>query len=409
MWGKVNRKCLSLPRLYQNNRMETFTIDPMDSILLGIIGGLLLIQALYFVCLYLRIPRHKKAVEQGRETFNTDCPPLSVILYANDAYEDIEANLTALLEQDYPQFEVIVITDGKEDSTSDGLKRLQQTYPHLYHSFIPDSSRYISRKKLALTLGIKAAKYDWLVMTEADCRPRTNQWLRLLARNFTPGTEVVLGYCGYERGKGWLHKRVAYDRLFLSMRYLGFAFRHPYMGLGRNFAYRKKAFYQNKGFSGHLNLLRGDDDLFVNQAATSDNTRVETDADAVVQQSQPTRRKEWCEEKIGYASTARFYRGWQRYALGWETCTRLLFHAAWIGTLTWSIQQKHWLVAGIAFLAFAIRYLLQIYAVNQNAKALREPRRYYLTLPVFDILQPLQSLRWKLYCTVRRKSEFMRK
>ena len=98
---------------------------------------------------------------------------------------------------------------------------------------MPDSSRYISRKKLAVTLGIKASKYEWLVFTNANCMPQSNQWLRLMARNFTSRTQVVLGYSGYERGKGWLHKRVAFDNLFTSMRYLGFALAgSPYMGIG---------------------------------------------------------------------------------------------------------------------------------------------------------------------------------
>lgn len=162
-----------------------------------------------------------------------------------------------MLEQDYPQFEVIVINDGNTDESEDYLTILEEKYPHLYHSFVPDSSRYISRKKLAVTLGIKASKYEWLVFTNANCMPQSNQWLRLMARNFTSRTQVVLGYSGYERGKGWLHKRVAFDNLFTSMRYLGFALAgSPYMGIGRNLAYRKELFYQQKGFSAHLNLQR---------------------------------------------------------------------------------------------------------------------------------------------------------
>ena len=163
-----------------------------------------------------------------------------------------------MLEQDYPQFEVIVINDGNTDESEDYLTILEEKYPHLYHSFVPDSSRYISRKKLAVTLGIKASKYEWLVFTNANCMPQSNQWLRLMARNFTSRTQVVLGYSGYERGKGWLHKRAAFDNLFTSMRYLGFALAgSPYMGIGRNLAYRKELFYQQKGFSAHLNLQRG--------------------------------------------------------------------------------------------------------------------------------------------------------
>ena len=315
-----------------------------------------------------------------------------------------------MLEQDYPQFEVIVIKDGNPDESQDSLTILEEKYPHLYHSFVPDSSRYISRKKLAVTLGIKASKYEWLVFTNANCMPQSNQWLRLMARNFTSRTQVVLGYSGYERGKGWLHKRAAFDNLFTSMRYLGFALAgSPYMGIGRNLAYRKELFYQQKGFSAHLNLQRGDDDLFINHVATPENTRVETDANAIVRMQPLLPTKDWKEEKIGYASTARLYHGMQRWLAGFETLTRLAFHASWIAAMVIGILHFHWLAAGVAFLLFLFRFTLQAVIVNKTARDLEEQRRYYFTLPAFDLLQPRQSLRWKWYCLFRKKSDFLRK
>ena len=390
--------------------MTAFTFDCNETILLTATGILFLVQIAFYTIYYLRIPRHKKAAGREATPYSTDCPPLSVVIYARESCEQLQANLPAVLEQDYPQYEVIVITDGTDDGTSDYLTQLQIAHPHLYHSFIPNSSRYISHKKLALTLGIKAAHYDWLVMTETDCRPATNQWLRLLARNFTSGTEIVLGYNNYQRSKGWFHKCIAYDNLFQAMRYLGAALGgHPYMGLGRNLAYRKELFYKTKGFSNHLNLLRGDDDLFVNQIATGRNTRVETDAHAVMQRRPYARTKDWREEKIGYASTARLYKGMQRYVSGLETTTRLLFHTGWIGTAMLAVNLQHWLVAGMALLLFLFRWGVQAYAINKNARTLGDPQRYYLTLPLLDIIQPIQSLRWKLYCLFRRKSEFLRK
>lgn len=238
--------------------MEAFTLDSTEIIVLATAGGLFLIQIIYYLCLYNRIHARSRAVKQGDTHFTQELPPISVIICAREESENLRRNLGAVLEQDYPLFEVIVINDGNTDESEDYLTILEEKYPHLYHSFVPDSSRYISRKKLAVTLGIKASKYEWLVFTNANCMPQSNQWLRLMARNFTSRTQVVLGYSGYERGKGWLHKRVAFDNLFTSMRYLGFALAgSPYMGIGRNLAYRKELFYQQKGFSAHLNLQRG--------------------------------------------------------------------------------------------------------------------------------------------------------
>jgi glycosyltransferase involved in cell wall biosynthesis len=390
--------------------MEALTIDSTEEILLAAAGALFLIQVLYYFCLYNRIHLRSRAVKRGDAHFAQELPPVSVIICAREESENLRRNLTAVLEQDYPQFEVIVINDGNTDESEDYLTLLEDKYPHLYHSFVPDSSRYISRKKLAVTLGIKASKHDWLVFTDADCQPQSNQWLRLMARNFTSRTQVVLGYSGYERGKGWLHKRACFDNLFTSMRYLVFALaRSPYMGIGRNMAYRKELFYQQKGFSAHLNLQRGHDDLFINHIATADNTRVETDADATVRMQPVRRAKDWREEKIGYASTARLYHGVQRWLAGFETLTRLAFYAAWISALVVGILHFHWLAAGIAFFAFLLRFTMQAVIINKTAKDLGEKRRYYFTLPVFDLLQPMQSLRWKLYCTFRKKSGFLRK
>ncbi|MCD8092032.1 MAG: glycosyltransferase [Bacteroides sp.] len=390
--------------------MEALTIDSTEEILLAAAGALFLIQVLYYFCLYNRIHLRSRAVKRGDAHFAQELPPVSVIICAREESENLRRNLTAVLEQGYPQFEVIVINDGNTDESEDYLTLLEEKYPHLYHSFVPDSSRYISRKKLAVTLGIKASKHDWLVFTDADCQPQSNQWLRLMARNFTSRTQVVLGYSGYERGKGWLHKRACFDNLFTSMRYLGFALaRSPYMGIGRNMAYRKELFYQQKGFSAHLNLQRGHDDLFINHIATADNTRVETDADATVRMQPVRRAKDWREEKIGYASTARLYHGVQRWLAGFETLTRLAFYAAWISALVVGILHFHWLAAGIAFFAFLLRFTMQAVIINKTAKDLGEKRRYYFTLPVFDLLQPIQSLRWKLYCTFRKKSGFLRK
>lgn len=390
--------------------MEALTLDITEKILLAATGVLFIIQVIYYICLYNRIHSRNRAVSRGDAHFSQELPPISVIICAREESENLRQNLTSVLEQDYPQFEVIVINDGNTDQSEDYLTLLEDKYPHLYHSFVPDSSRYISRKKLALTLGIKASKHDWLVFTDAKCMPQSNQWLRLMARNFTSRTQIVLGYSGYERGKGWLHKRVCFDNLFNSMRYLGFALAgSPFMGIGRNLAYRKELFYGHKGFSAHLNLQRGDDDLFINQVATAENTRIETDVNAIVRMQPVYRAKDWKEEKIGYASTARLYKGVQRWVAGFETSTRLAFYGTWIAMLVVGILNFHWLAAGIAFLIFLLRFTMQAIIINKTAKDLEENRKYYFTLPVFDLLQPMQSLRWKLYCLFRKRSGFLRK
>lgn len=390
--------------------METALFDTIASVLFSVTAICFTIQIIYYLTLYMRIYLHTRRIRQGEVHFTQELPPLSVIIYAHEEVENLRRSLPAILEQDYPEFEVIVINDGETDTSEEYLTQLENRYPYLYHSFIPASSRYISRKKLAVTLGIKASKYDWLVLSEPNCKPQSDQWLRLMARNFTAHTQIVLGYSGYEYGKGWLRKKVDFDNLFGSMRYLGLALAHlPYMGVGRNMAYRKELFYQQKGFSAHLNLQKGDDDLFVNQVANADNTRVETDAQATVRMPAPTRVKDWKEEKINYSQTARLYHGPQPLITGLETTTRMLFHVSWIGATACSVYCMNWLSGGIALSFFFIRLAVQASIINLTAKALGEKRRYYVTLPVFDLLLPLQSLQWRLSCLLRNKQDFLRK
>ena len=171
--------------------MEALTFNTTEQALLAAVGILFLIQLLYYFCLYNRIHARSRAVKRSDIHFSQELPPLSVIIYAREEVENLRRNLTAVLEQDYPQFEVIVINDGNTDESEDYLTLQGEKYPNLYHSFVPSSSRYISRKKLAITLGIKASKYDWLVFTEANCLPESNQWLRTMARNFTSRAQIV--------------------------------------------------------------------------------------------------------------------------------------------------------------------------------------------------------------------------
>ncbi|NDV64857.1 glycosyltransferase [Bacteroides sp. 224] len=390
--------------------MESLTTDILEIIILSIIGILLLIQLFYYLGLYNRILRHNNARKKGNIRFSEELPPVSVVICAKNESENIRRYLPAILEQDYPQFEVIVINDGSTDESEELLTVLEERYPHLYHSFTPAGSRYISHKKLALTLGIKASKYDWVIFTEANCTPASKNWLRLMVRNFTPGTEVVLGHSGYERVKGWFNKRISFDTLFFSLRYLGFALaKNPYMGIGRNMAYRKELFFKNKGYSAHLNLQRGDDDLFINQIANSRNTRVETDQQAIMHINHSGYYKDWKEEKMSYMATSSYFRGMQRYILGFETFSRVLFYLIIIATIIYGSMTKHWLLVGIALLAWIIRYAFQAVIINKTAKELGEKRRYYLTLPFFDLLQPIQSLQFKLYRKSQGRGDFMRR
>lgn len=381
-------------------------IDLIDVILLSAVGVLFIIQLIYYLTVYNQIRRLSNPKRRNKIEYREELPALSVIICARNESYNLRKFLPSILEQDYPEYEVIVINDSSSDESEELLSALEKEYKHLYHSFTPDGLRGISHKKLAITLGIKASKHDWLVFTEANCRAESKNWLRLMARNFTNGTDIVLGYSGYGHSKGWFNKQVSFDNLFLAMRFLGFAIRRKaYMGIGRNMAYRKELFYKEKGFSAHLNLRRGDDDLFINQVTTGKNTRVETAKEAVIRMDPVEYRKDWREEKVSYMATSQYYKGPQRLLLGFETSSRLLFYASVIATIVYGIIGFDWIVAPAALLLWLIRYVVQAVTINKTAQALDEPRRYYLTLPIFDLLQPLQSMVFKMYRARRGKAD----
>lgn len=158
-----------------------------------------------------------------------------------------------------------------------------------------------------------------------------------------------------------------------------------------------------------MNLQRGEDDLFINQIANTENTRVETNARAIMRMQPIERYKDWKEERVSYMATARYYKGAQRYLLGFETCSRLLFYVACIAGIVFGIIHSHWLVAGIAFFIWLLRYTVQAIVINKTATDQEENRHYYFSLLLFDLLQPLQTLQLKLYRLYRGKGDFMRR
>lgn len=193
------------------------------------------------------------------------------------------------------------------------------------------------------------------------------------------------------------------------MRYLGYALIHkPYMGIGRNMAYRKEMFFKNKGFSSHLNLQKGDDDLFINEIATRNNTRVETDSESVMRMCPIEYSKQWKEEKVSYMATSQYFHGAQKYMLGLETFSRLIFYIVCITLIISGILSRQWVLSGLACLFYLLRFVMQSVIINKTAKAFGE-KKYYLTLPVFDILQPMWSFKFKTLRFLRKKGDFMRR
>lgn len=359
-----------------------------ELIIIGFLLGAFLYQ-LYFYIRYINsVLRLRKKIQKKGGSFLVEQPPVSVIICAKDEADNLRKFLPFVLQQEYPDFEVIVINDGSTDETEDLLKELKKTYSNLRTTFVPVGANNFSTKKLGLTLGIKASKNDLLLFTDADCMPEDKMWIARMVRNFTPETQFVLGYGAYFHKKNLINRLITYDTLFIALQYMGMAAAgKPYMGVGRNLAYRKEVFFQQKGFASTLNLRSGDDDLMVNKACTSRNTRIEIASDSITWSEPEKTFKSWFFQKERHLSVSTFYNPLSKFRLSLEPLSRGVFYL----TLILAFVLGNMITIITASTLFLARLILQLVIINNSAKHFGQ-QKYILTLPLLDIFLPLVSL-----------------
>ena len=329
----------------------------------------------YFLTVYVYKPSDIKTIKH----------PVSVIICARNEAENLRNFLPAVLEQDYPDYEVIVVNDCSEDNSYLILGNYLLQYPHLRISTVNKDPKFTHNKKFAQFIGIKAAKNDILLFTDADCQPESDRWLHKMASHFGDKTDFVLGYGGYQQKKGLLNKYIRYDCLSIAMQYLGMAIRGvPYMGVGRNLAYRRSIFFENNGYGAHNHLISGDDDLFVNANATKTNTSVEFRKGTHTRSVPSSGLKEWMIQKKRHLTTAPYYRVRDKIQLVTEPATRVLFYSSLIILLC-----SKFLWPGVSAVA-GIRLLSQFTIFYLTGKKLNEPGLLPYLL-FFDLFSPVMN------------------
>ena len=312
------------------------------------------------------------------------------MICARNDYNNLRRNLPMILEQDYPEFEVVVVNDGSDDETSYLLKSFAETYPRLSIVTITENLNFFSGKKFPLSIGIKSAKYDVLLLTDADCRPASPLWIRLMQSNFVDKKEIVLGYGGYESRPGFLNKLIRFDTMFIAIQYLSYALAGvPYMGVGRNLSYRKSLFYKTKGFISHYRIRSGDDDLFINAVAERKNTRIEISHESHTISEPKTSFADWVRQKHRHFSTGRFYKPKHKFLLSAFMITQFLFYLLFIMLLP-SLYNIYYVLA-----LFGIRMLSALFIHKKCMLKLAE-KNLLLYLPIFElffiIFNPILSL-----------------
>ncbi|MBR1427060.1 MAG: glycosyltransferase [Paludibacteraceae bacterium] len=387
----------------------TYILSPLDCCLIAA-AALLLVYQVVFLARYIgavpRALRRSRLAKADAETSpDTDTRPgVSVIICARNEGDNIRDYLHAVLTQDYPLFEVIVVNDRSQDDTREAVEWYMVRDRRVRMTFVPMDARVGSSKKLALTLGAKSAHYDILLLTDADCRPDSPQWIsRMVAPFANPDTQIVLGYGAYYHTRDAVNALVRYDTLFNGLHYLGAALtRRPYMGVGRNLAYRKPFFFSTGGFTTMMQILAGDDDLFVNHNANRRNTVAVVLPDSITWSVPKRTLTEWLQQKRRHLGVSPHYRFATRLHLAFEPFTRGLLYALPVACFVlWYMGLASVWTLLAAAVAWLIRMLLLIVLIQVAHYRLHRSCACLWT-PWHDMILPLISLYMLLTAPLHR-------
>jgi len=333
-----------------------------------------LIQLFYYLHFFKRLAFYKP-----RSNTTSQSHPVSVIICARDEAANLAKNLPGSLVQEYKTIhEVIVVDDNSFDESKYLLEELKKEFRQLHIVELKQEAMLISGKKFPLSMGIKAAKYEVVLLTDADCVPASEHWIEKMQATYHDETEIVLGYGAFHKKKGLLNKIIRWETLHSAMQYLSFSLAgHAYMGVGRNLSYKKTIFFRHKGFSAHNHVASGDDDLFINTAATKTNTAINIDQDCFTLSDPATSYRQWIKQKSRHYSTGKYYKGKHKFLLGLYSLSHFLFYPLLAITMIFVNWQ-------LGLIVFSIRLVVQQLVLIPVIKKLNEKDLYAWSF-LFDI------------------------
>jgi glycosyltransferase involved in cell wall biosynthesis len=306
--------------------------------------------------------------------------PVSIIICARDESQNLLNNLPGILAQDYPYtHELVIVDDNSFDDTAFILEQFQKTYKQINIIRLTENAKFVQGKKFPLSVGIKSSKYEILLLTDADCTPASPNWLESMQHSFNDQIDIVLGYGPYKKQKGLLNKIIRFETFHTAMQYLGFAMAgKPYMGVGRNLSYKKTLFYREKGFSAHNRVPSGDDDLFINKAATKYNTAVNIDPESFVYSNPKTSWGSWRKQKKRHFSTGKYYKWGHRFLLGLYSFSQVMVYPLFVVSLLFF----NWIVV-LAVFAFRLLSLVIVWFGAMNKLKEKDLKPWFLFFDIF--------------------------
>lgn len=354
--------------------MPVFSIISVGLIIFVVFALALIAQLWYYLVFYRQLAFYKTTESQALT------PPTSIIVCARNEEDNLVEYLPALFEQNYPEFEVVVVNDCSFDNTADILKEMAKKHANLKIVTINESKNHTHGKKVALMLGIKGAKYEHLLLTDADCKPNSKDWITNMVKHFSSETEIVLGYSAFEKQGGLLNKVIRFDLFLASLQFLSFAIAgKTYKGTGRNLAYKKSLFFKMKGFASHYHIEAGDDDLFVNEAATKHNSKIEVSVNSHTISRVKRTFKDWLLQKKRHTSTFKHYNSKSKFSITMIHLSQYLFFAGFSALLILQFEPV------IILSLFMLRFSIQILIFNKSMSLLSEKDLFFL-FPIMEIV-----------------------
>ncbi|MBN7815103.1 glycosyltransferase [Algoriphagus pacificus] len=317
----------------------------------------ILIQIIYLLIIFGRTAFYKLSKSSSNSQNEEG---VTVLVAAHNEFQNLKTLIPKLFEQDYPKFDVMVVNDRSTDRTKRLLEEMMAIYPRLRSVTVKYTPDHVTSKKFAMTLGIKVSKNDVILLTDADCVPNSNQWIRKMTAPVREnGKTFALGFSGYEKVKGFLNSWIQYETLLTAMYYLSFGlWKAPFMGVGRNLCYRRSFFMEVKAFKGFWHIEGGDDDLFVNQYATGKNTAIVLDPEANTVSKPKLTFKEYLVQKKRHLHAGKFYRAEDKQKIGFFSLSHALFWLGGFGLLIYFGIDQSWeqffIVFGIILLRSVI-------------------------------------------------------
>ena len=312
---------------------------------------------------------------------------VSIVICAKNESENLKKNLPRIFNQKYDDFEVIVVNDRSWDNTKEILISFKKQFSNLKIVTIPENRSDNFGKKLALTVGIKAAKNNHLILTDADCYPSSDLWIKEMSQSFGNEKEIIIGGGIYERENDFLNKIIRYDTAQIAINFMGFAIaKVPYMGVGRNLGYTQEIYYKNNGFKSHYHISSGDDDLFVNQSSNNNNTVVVFNENSLTISTPKKDFKSWIYQKKRHHTTNSNYKIKHKFLLLLQYFSSILFYLCFVLLM---ISSPHKFTV---LILFTLRYVIIVGLYYKPFKIMM-CKDLLLKFPLYEIIllicQPL--------------------